>query len=218
MAKELAIELRGKEYLTLLISTTVVVGALIGAGVSSAVIDAATTTKMYPMLVWVVFLITTTTASVRASESELEGRGFEGLLLAGVSGAQLYLAKVAVTALLFFLSWVVLIGVMSVALDQSVSSVCGELLFIGAAAAVTLAALIVLVAGMAGTSRLRGVLVPLLTLPLLFPLFFAGVELTTECLLYGAVTPGSIWPGVIVVSGTAFLLVGINGYEAAITE
>jgi ABC-type transport system involved in cytochrome c biogenesis permease component len=139
-------------------------------------------------------------------------------LLAGVSGAQLYLAKVVVTALLFFITWVLLIVVTSAALDQSIAPVFATLASIGAAAALNLSALIVLVSGMAGTSKLRGVLVPLLTLPLLFPLFFAGVELTTECLLYGAIAHGSIWPGIMIVSGTAFLLVGINGYEAVVKE
>jgi heme exporter protein B len=214
--KEAAIELRGKECLTLLFCTTVVVAALIGAGVSSAVIDATTTKKIYPMLVWVVFLLTTTTASVRASEAELEGRGFEGLLLAGVSGTQIYLSKVLVTAVLFFTNWALLLMVTSAALDQSIRAVIGELLLIGAGAALTLATLIVLISGVAGTSRLRGVLLPLLTLPLLFPLFLAGVELTTECILYGAIVPGSVWPGVMLVSGAAFLLVGVNGYEVVV--
>lgn len=216
VAKECMIELRGKECVTLLLCTVCVVAALIGAGVSSAAVDAATTTKIFPMLVWIVFLITTTTASARASESELEGRGFEGLLLAGVTGAQLYVSKVLVTAALFFVTWLLLITVASAALDQNILPVMGALLTIGAAAAVTLAALVVLVAGMTGTSKLRGVLLPILTLPLLFPLFFAGVELTLECVLYGAVTPGSIWPGVILLSGLAFFLVGINSYEAVV--
>jgi len=216
IGKELAVELRGKECLTLLVCTTVVVAALIGAGVSSAVMEAATTAKIYPMLIWTVFLITTTTASARASEAELDGRGFEGLMLAGASGAQIYLAKVAVTAGLFFLTWILLIAVTSAALDKQIFPVLLELISIGAGAAVTLSARVVLISGMAGTSRLRGVLLPILTLPLLFPIFFAGVELTTECILYGAVTPGSIWPGIIVLSGAGFILIGINTYDAAV--
>jgi ABC-type transport system involved in cytochrome c biogenesis permease component len=216
IGKEFAVELRGKEYVTLLFCTTIVVGALIGAGVSSAVLDAATTRKIYPMLVWVVFLITTTTSSARASEAELDGRGFEGLLLAGVSGAQLYISKVVVTALMFFITWVLLLAVTSVALDQTIRPVYGTLLALGAGAALTLSALVVLVSGVAGTSTLRGVLMPLLTLPLLFPLFFAGVEITTECMLYGALTAGSIWPGVMTILCAAFLLVGINSYEAVV--
>jgi ABC-type transport system involved in cytochrome c biogenesis permease component len=214
--KELAVELRGKEYATLLFCTTIVIGALIGAGVSSAVLDAATTTKIYPMLVWVVFLITTTTSSARASEAELDGRGFEGLLLAGVTGAQLYLSKVVVTTAMFSVTWVLLLAVTSAALDQTLSPVYGTLLLLGAGAALTVSALVVLVSGVAGTSTLRGVLMPLLTLPLLFPLFFAGVEITTECMLYGALTEGSIWPGVMTVLCAAFLLVGVNSYEAVV--
>jgi heme exporter protein B len=216
--KEVSLELRGKELATLLICTTLVVAALIGAGVSSAVLDAATTTKIYPMLVWVVFLITTTTASARASEAELEGRGFEGLLLAGVTGPQLYLAKVFVSAVLYWINWMLLIAITSAALDQDLTSVFAKLATIGLGASAALSALITLISGVAGTSRLRGVLIPLLTLPLLFPLFFAGVELTTECLLYGEVQPGSIWPGIILISATAFLLVGVNSYEAVVRD
>ena len=216
--KEVSLELRGKELATLLICTTLVVAALIGAGVSSAVLDAATTTKIYPMLVWVVFLITTTTASARASEAELEGRGFEGLLLAGVTGPQLYLAKVFVSAVLFWINWLILIAITSAALDQDLTSVFAKLATIGLGASTALSALITLISGVAGTSRLRGVLIPLLTLPLLFPLFFAGVELTTECLLYGGVQPGSIWPGIILISTTAFILVGLNSYEAVVRD
>lgn len=216
--KEFALEFRGKECATLLICLTLVVAALIGAGVSSAILDLPTTTKVYPMLIWVVFLITTTTASARASEAELEARGFEGLLLAGVTGAQLYLAKVLVASVLFWIDWLLLITITSAALDQSISAVFLDLAIIGLAASITLAAIISLISGVAGTSRLRGVLLPLLTLPFLFPLFFAGVELTTECLLYGAMQPGGIWPGVIIVSAVAFLLLGINSYEAVIRD
>jgi ABC-type transport system involved in cytochrome c biogenesis permease component len=216
IVKELAIELRGKECLTLLVCTTLLVGALIGAGVSSAVIDSQTTTKIYSMLVWIVFLITVTTASARASESELEGRGFEGLLLAGVSGAQLYISKVCVTAVLFFITWIVLIAVTSVVLDQDLTRIVSELMAIGFSSSLAIAALIVLVSGIAGTSKLRGVLLPLLTIPLLFPVFFAGVELTTECMVNGAIAPGTIWPGVIIISGTGFFLVGVNLYEEAV--
>ncbi len=223
--KELAVELRGKEYATLLLCTTIVISALIGVGVSSAMLDASTTKKIYPMLVWIVFLITTTTSSARASEAELDGRGFEGQLLAGVTGAQIYLAKVAVTTVLFFITWIILLIVTGVVLDQHIFSVFASLISLGFGAALTLAALVVLVSGVASTSTLRGVLMPLLTLPLLFPLFFAGVEITTECMLYGAtnyspdgaaIQTSSIWPGVIVVLCTAFLLVGVNCYESVI--
>jgi len=218
VVKEFDLEFASKECLTLVITTSLIIGALVGAGVSSALIDNTTTRKLYPMLLWIVFLLTTTAASARLSESELEGRGFEGLILAGVSGAQIYLSKTLVTAALFFFNWLLLIFVLSVVLDQGIALVLGHLVLIGLGASITISALVVLISGIAGTSKLRGVLSPLLTLPLAFPLFLAGVELTTECLVYGAITPGSIWPGVILVSATAFLLVGVNTYRVSVIE
>jgi heme exporter protein B len=216
--KELLVEARAKEVVTLLFCTTVVISVLVGAGVSSAVLDLETTRKIFPMLVWIVFLLTVTTSSARASESELESRGFEGLILAGVSGAQLYLSKVVVSALLFFINWLVLVLVMGAALDQRLTPIIGSLALVGGGSALALASLTTLISGIAGTSRLRGVLVPLLTLPLLFPLFFAGVELTTALTLNGELSPGSVWPSVILISGSVFFLVGINTYQLAICD
>jgi ABC-type transport system involved in cytochrome c biogenesis permease component len=119
---------------------------------------------------------------------------------------------------LFFLNWVVLIAVMGAALDQELKPIFGQLCLIGAAASLALSALTTLISGIAGTSRMRGVLVPLLTLPLLFPLFFAGVEMTTALALNGELSTGSVWPSVILVSGSVFFLVGINTYELAICD
>jgi ABC-type transport system involved in cytochrome c biogenesis permease component len=218
LKKELLLEARGKELLTLLLCSSLMIAILVGSGVSSAVLDAHTTRKLYPMLLWIVFLLTATTASVRVSEAELEGRGFEGLFLAGVTGPQLYMAKVCVATLLFFLDWVLLVLLLGLALDQRISEVLPTLLKIGLGSSIALAALIVLLSAVTGTSRLRGVLLPLVTIPLLFPLFFAGVEMTTACLLYGALESGSIWPSIVLLSATVFVLVGINTYELALRE
>lgn len=214
--KEARIELRGKELLTLLLCATLITAAIIGAGVSQALLDSATTARIYPVLVWIVYLITTTTASVRLSEAELEGRGFEGLLLAGVSGAQIYLSKVVVTTLLFWLNWVALITVCALVLDQDLNARLFQLLAIGFGSAAAISALVVLTAAVAGTAKLRGVLLPILTLPLLFPVFFAGLELTTQVVLASGVSEGGMWPGVILISWLGFLLIGINCYEEVV--
>jgi heme exporter protein B len=216
--KEIALEARGKELLVLLGCSSIIVAVLVGAGVSSAVLDSDTTRKVFPMLLWVVFLLTATTASVRANEAELEGRGFEGLLLAGVSGPQLYLSKVCVTALVLWIDWVLLMLLLGAVLDQSLGAVFQSLCFIGMGASLVLAALLVLLSGVTGTSRMRGVLLPLVTLPLLFPLFFAGVELTSACVLQGNCEAAGVWPSVMGLSGLLFLLVGINTYELAVRE
>jgi len=218
IAKEVRVEWRGKELMTLLLCGSVMTSVLVGAGVSSAILDARTTTKIFPMLLWIVFLLAGTSSVSRSSESELEGRGFEGLLLVGVSGAQMYIAKVVVTAVVFTLNFVVLLCLLAAVLDQGIGATFVPLLLVGCSASVALSALVVLLTAIASTSRLRGVLVPILALPLLFPLFFAAVEMTTQLVLYGALDTTTVWPSIVVCATTAYLLVGINLFETAIRD
>jgi len=218
LVKELRLELRGREFITLLACNSIMIALLVGAGVSSAVLDSVTTQKIFPMLLWITFLLSASVAVARASESELEGRGFEGLLLAGVSGAQMYLAKVIVTAFVFLVDFVLLSVVLAASLDQPLLRQPTELIVIGVGSSVALAALVVLLVGIAGTSKLRGALVPILALPLLFPLFFAGVEMTTQVVIRGSLDLGGIWPSILICANALYLLVGINLFEVAIRD
>lgn len=217
-AKEARVEWRGREFVTLLVCNSIITAVLVGAGVSSAILDARGTTRIFPMLLWLVFLLSATTSVARSSESELEGRGFEGLLLAGVTGSQMYVAKVVVVTTLFWLNFCVLSGLLAAILNQEIWSVCGEFMALGGVASFSLASLVTLLSGIAGTSKLRGVLVPILSLPLLFPVFFAGVEMTSDLVTLGALRQGSIWPVIIVAAGSLYGLVGVNLFESAIRD
>ena len=218
LGKELTLELRGREFFVLLMCSALMSAVLVGAGVSSAVIDSETTRKLYPMLLWVIFIVSSTSASVRAQESELEGRGYEGLLLVGVTGPQMYLSKLCVTSFLFWLAWGLLVVLLATVLDQTIGEILPSLLIIGFFASLCLGALVVLLSAVTSTSRMRGVLLPVLTIPLLFPLFFAGIELTTSTVLFGFFDYQGVWFSLLVLLITTFILVGINTYELAIRD
>jgi len=216
--KELRLELRARELITLLLCQGLLLAALLGAGVSSAILDAPTTKKIFPMPLWLVFLFSTTGSMVRSNEYELEGRGFEGLLLAGVSGAQMYVAKVVVASILFFLNFLLLLAFVSVALDQDISSIVLALGGVGALSSVCMGSLLVVLSAIASTARLKGVLLPLISLPLLFPLYFIGVEMTTELALRGVLDLAGIWPTLLVCATATYFLIGINLFEEACRE
>lgn len=218
IVKELRLEVRGKELSVLLLCTSIITAVLVGAGVSGAVLQPDVVSRLFPMLLWIVFLLSTTSASVRGNEHETEGRGYEGLLLCGVTGAQMYVAKVVVWAIIFALNWVLLCSLLGVALNQNLISVAGGLLVVGLLASLVLASLTVLTSAIAASAALRGAILPLVTLPLLFPLFFAGIELTTAVMLVGSIDLSSMWVGIMVVSFTLFGLVGINTYHVVISE
>lgn len=216
--KEWRLEWRSKELFTLLACNAVLFSVLVGAGVSSAVLDVATAEKIYPMLLWVVFMLSSTTSVTRFNEQELEGRGFEGLLLGGVSGAQMYLAKVVVMTLFFSVSFVLLVLLLALSLDKDVSGILGSLCLVGVGASSALASLLALLAAVASTSKLKGILLPIISLPVLFPVFLCGMEMTTELVLNGGLNEGTPWPLILLCAETLYIVAGINLFEMAIKE
>jgi len=216
--KEAKLELRGRETLTLLFCNALLASALVGIGTSSAFLDRTNTAKIFPMMLWVVFLLSVTMSVVRAYEQELEHRGFEGLLLVGATGAQMYVAKLLVSTVLFFAHFAVLMMVLAVALNQELQAQILPLCGVGCLASLALAALTVLLSAVAGTSRLRGVLLPLLALPLLFPVFFAGSEMTAQLVINGGLDASSPWPAILVCTSALFTVLGINLFEHAVRD
>jgi ABC-type transport system involved in cytochrome c biogenesis permease component len=89
---------------------------------------------------------------------------------------------------------------------------------VGLGASSALAALLTLLAAVASTSKLKGILLPIISIPVLFPVFLCGMEMTTELVLNGALSDGSPWPLLLLCAETLYLIVGINVFELAIRE
>lgn len=218
LIKELRLELRGKETVTLLFCNAILASALVGVGTSSAFLDRTNTLKIFPMLLWTLFLLSASASAVRAHEQELEGRGFEGLLLAGATSPQIFVSKLLVSTALFFAHFVVLACVLAVALDQPAPPSVGQLLAAGLGASSALAAVTVLLSAVAGTSRMRGVILPLLSLPLLFPVFFCGTEMTAQILIVGHLEPGAPWPLILLCADVLYVALGVSLFEFALRD
>lgn len=216
--KEIRLEARGRETVTLLLCNALLACALVGVGTSSAFLDRATTARIYPMLLWILFLLSASASAVRAHEQELEGRGLEGLLLAGATGPQLFLSKLLVMSTLFFAHFAVLALVLGVALDQETPRSIAPLIMVGFGSCTALAAVTVLLSAVAGASRMRGVLLPLLALPLLFPVFFCGIEVTSQVVVSGSLEAGTPWPAILVCANALYVVLGLNLFEVAVRE
>lgn len=216
--KEILIESRGKEVLTLLVGTSVMIAALIGAGVSSSIIDARSVERVFPMLLWLSFFFSAVLSMTRANEGELEGRGYEALMLARVSGSLQFTAKVSVTFFVLTGSFIANSTAVAIVLGQSVGAHLLPLSFLGMLVAAGVAPLLVLLGSIASTSRMRGVLLPLLVFPLLFPFFLAGTELTAEILTHDGSIVSSPWTTVLAGAATLFMLLGVNLYEISLKD
>ena len=218
LSKEILLELRGKEVLTLLVVTGITLGALVGAGSSAAVLEYRVLQRIFPTFLWIAFFFSSVLAMTRSHESELEGRGFEAIVLSGVSGAYQFLAKWVVTTVLLLLSFAVNSIFISLALGQQIAEIFIPLLLVGVLASAGIAPLMVLLGGVASTSKMRGVLLPLLVLPLMFPFFLAGTELTAELMIERSFSAASPWLSVLFGADTLFILLGVNLYGFSLRD
>lgn len=218
IGKEWTLEIRGKELITLLFCNSVVMAALIGAGISSATLEQSAIKKVFPTLLWLMFLFSAVTSLSRINEHELEERGFEGLFLSGVGGGAMYVSKVLVATVYLFASFLISAVALGITVSESLADIMIPLLSVGLLMSVGVASLTVLLAAIASTSKIKGVLLPILALPLTFPFFIAGIELTADLLNFRTLNITSIWLSIAAGADVVFILLGINLFGLALRD
>lgn len=160
-----------------------------------------------PGLLWMAVLFSSVLAARRAYQIETEDGALEGLLLASIDPAAIFLGKaLAVIAQMLVLEAVILLLVV-VLFDLSL----GAPLAIGAAfglGTVGLAAVGSLFGIVAESARSREAVLPLLTLPLATPVLIAGVR-ATDLAAVGRASEAASWLGLLAAFDVVFLSMGI---------
>ena len=202
--KDLRLELRGRHALgaVLPFAATVLIafGLSLGPG-RTLLLQAA------PGLLWLAVLFASVLAFRRSYELEGEDDAMEGLLLAPIDKAAVFLGKAAAVAVqLFFLEAAVIL---------LVSALFG--LPLGGAPAALFAAFALGTVGLSAVGSLFGVLVqsprareavfPLLVLPMSTPVLVAGVR-STELAVAGSAAEAASWLGLLVAFDLVFLAAG----------
>lgn len=160
-----------------------------------------------PGLLWMAVLFSSVLAARRAYQIETEDGALEGLLLASIDPAAIFLGKaLAVIAQMLVLEAVILLLVV-VLFDLSL----GAPLAIAAAfglGTVGLAAVGSLFGIVAESARSREAVLPLLTLPLATPVLIAGVR-ATDLAAAGRASEAASWLGLLAAFDVVFLSMGI---------
>jgi ABC-type transport system involved in cytochrome c biogenesis permease component len=123
-----------------------------------------------------------------------------------------------IASVTIFLNFALTVSLLALGLGQDISGIAASLAAVGCVSSLCLAALLVLLSAIASTSRLKGVLLPLISLPLLFPVFFIGIEMVTELTLRGALDLYSVWPTLMVSATALYLIIGVNVFDVACRE
>jgi heme exporter protein B len=217
LRKELTIELRTGQFATLIFCLSVLISVLAGIGITSTYLDPLATRKVFPLVLWLVFIFSATIAMSRSFDYELLDRAIDGLLLLGVSPWKMFLAKFVVTVALSVASLLISFYILGSFCTLSITPLLSQLMIPGVLAGIGYSALATLLAGVASSSQLRGLLLPLILIPLLFPLFFGAIELTADA-LSGGISLDSTWLSLLIGLDVVYLALGLNLYEHVIRD
>ena len=204
-AKDLRIEVRGRHALGSLLpfAATLLIAFGFAFGPGRDVLD-----RIAPGLLWMAVLFAAVMSSRRAFQSETEDGALEGLLLAPIDKAAIFLGKTAaITAELLALVTCVLLLVV-VLFDLSLGS---PLVLVGAfvLGALGLAAVGGLFGVVAESARTREAIFPMLVLPLVTPVLIAGVR-ATDLATTGRTAEAASWLGLLLAFDVVFLATGVR--------
>ncbi len=218
LRKDLLLEARAKETITVMVCLSMLLAVVGALGMSSSFLDQNAVLRVAPTLIWTAFLFSATAALGRSLEHELEFRAVDGLVTAGAAFELVYLSKLCANGFVLVVGHaaasILLLGL----LDLGVPGGIPAFLAVSATVIFGYCALAVLMAGISATARVRGVLLPLILLPLLFPLILGAIELTTALFLDSVFEPLGFWFTFLLFLDVLYLVLGINLYPQVIRE
>lgn len=215
IGKDLRIELRTKETLASLlllgILTLLVLSFAFEPG--SEARDAAA-----PGALWVAVTFAAVLGLNRSFAAERENECLQGLLLCPVDRSTIYLAKTIANFVFMITAQVVIVPVFIFFFNQNLGAGWLTVLLSLALGIFGLSAVGTLFAAIAVRTRAREVMLPLLMLPLVVPLFIAGVRATTRGLAGFPMAEVAQWLNLMFGFDLVFLIVGWMFFEYAVEE
>jgi heme exporter protein B len=202
--KDLRIEIRGRHAVGTLLpfAATLLIAFGFAFGPGREVLE-----TIAPGLLWMAVLFASVMASRRAYQTETEDGALEGLLLAPIDKAAVFLGKAAAVTL-ELLALVAAVLVLVVALfDLSLGSPLPLLVafVLGTIGLSTVGSLFGVVAE---SARTREAVFPMLVLPLVTPVLIAGVR-ATDLAAAGRAQESAQWLGLLAAFDVVFLSIGV---------
>lgn len=215
LRKDLQIELRTKETLVSLlllgILTLLVLSFAFEPG-SEARREAA------PGVLWVAVTFAAVLGLSRSFAAERENDCLQGLLLCPVDRGTIYLAKTIANFIFMMAAQVAIVPIFIFFFNQDLTAAWIGVVLSLALGIFGLATVGTLFAAIAVRTRAREVMLPLLMLPLVVPLFIAGVRTTARLLAGHPLGEVAEWFNLMLAFDVVFLVVGWLVFEYAAEE
>jgi heme exporter protein B len=169
-----------------------------------------------PGLLWVAYVFAALLGLGRAFAVELENDALAGLALAPAERGWIFLGKWAANVVLLGVVQAVTALVFAVVFEVDLLPVLGRFAAVAALGSIGLCAIGTLAAAVAVRTRFRELLLPLLVLPLLWPVLSGAVRATTELLATGSVRFEPIQ--LLLVTDATYLILSFVSFEYVLDE
>ena len=169
-----------------------------------------------PGLLWVATVFAALLGLGRAFALELENDALAGLALAPAERGWIFLGKWAANVALLGLVQAATAVVFGVVFEVDWRPVAGRLALVAALGNLGLCAIGTLAAAVAVRTRFRELLLPLLVLPLLWPVLSGAVRATAELVATGRLPFEPVQ--LLIVADAAYLIVSFVGFEYVLDE
>lgn len=218
LKKDLAIEFRAKETLSITLGMALLLGTLTAIGVNSAFISIGTVKTIFPTLFVLTFLFSSTLTITRSFEYEYRDNPLQAVIMTGVSPQLIYISKFLVNSLVVLLGLFVTAATLSLLLNVDLVAFGGSFAFISILMVFGFVGISTLLIPITFASKLRGVILPLLLLPLLFPILFAGLELLAALFDGIPLDISSPWVSLLIGFDVLYVALGMSLFEQVVTE
>lgn len=212
--KDLRVESRGRDTLPPMLAFAFTVALVLAFALPDATRASA---KVVAGFLWITVLFAGLIGFARTFEVEREEGALDALLLVPLDRSGIFFSKAAANLVFLALVEVLLVPVFGLFFGLDLSS---WLMLVLVIALVDLGFVAVgtLFAALAAQTRSRELILPILALPVLVPVFIAGVELSAD--LFAGAGLDEIaargWFGILLFFDAVFLVVGALGFEFAL--
>jgi heme exporter protein B len=164
-------------------------------------------------LLWLIFAFAGMLGLNRIFVAESEGGTLQGLLVAPIDRAALYLGKWLSTVLFIVVSQLIIVPVFALFANLPFQNLSG-LIPVLVLSTLGFSAVGVMFSAIAANTRMREVMLPILLLPLATPVLLAAIELTSAALARQPFESVQHWWSLLIAYDVIFMTVGMLTFEA----
>jgi len=218
LRKDLLIEFRTKETIFVTIGMAILMSAIASVGVSAALLPPAAVKSVLPVLLTLSFLLSSTISMTRTYEYEYQDRPLQGLLMSGATPQLVFVSKFLTNFLTMSVGTLTTLLGFVFFLNLSIAQIFLPMTFIFGLMILGFVAIATLIVPITFSSRLRGVILPLLLLPLTFPILFGGIEICSSLIAGIPLDLSSPWISLLVGFDVLYMAIGMNLFDKVVIE